>query len=258
MKIGSVPYLNARPLVDELDRHPPAGVTISYAIPSVLVAQLLAGEVDIAMVSTFCTLEHPHLHLLPDIGVTVTGPAWSVRLFSTVPLEDIRTLALDASSRSTNALARIVLAEMYGVTPACRALPPDAGMMLRQADAAVLIGDIGLAAPSAGIVNLDLGAAWHALTGLPFFFAGWVARDDAVLREATPLLHAALDAGLARLPVIAEAEAQRLGIAHERCYQYLAEVMRYHAGAAERAGLAEFGRRAQQHGLLPEHAVERI
>jgi len=86
MKIGSVPYLNARPLVDWLERNPPPGITLTYAIPSVLVQQLLSGELDIAMASTFPTLQRNDLHLLPGLGVTATGPAWSVRLFSRVPL----------------------------------------------------------------------------------------------------------------------------------------------------------------------------
>jgi chorismate dehydratase len=248
VRISSVPYLNARPLVAGLAGQP--GVTVGYAVPAVLIAQTLAGEVDVAMASTFATFEHPELSLLPGLGVTAAGPAWSVRLLSRVPLPEIRTLALDACSRSTNALARIILADRYGVSPDCRPLPPDRDAMLAQADAAVLIGDIGLTVAGDALLDVDLGAEWWALTGLPFYFAGWVARDPAKLAEAAPLLHAACDDGLVHLREIADAEAVRLGLPAQRCYDYLAVVMRYRTGPAEEAGLAEFRARATRLGLV--------
>ncbi len=254
MKIGSVPYLNARPLVDWLERCPHPDLSLHYDHPSVLVRQVLAGVTDIAMASTFPTLEHPELCLLPGLGVTVSGPAWSVRLLSKVPPASIRTLALDAHSRSTTVLARIILADRYGVTPECLDLPPDLPAMLAQADAAVLIGDIGIAVSGEGLFDIDLGTEWWALTGLPFYFAGWVSRDAALLERAAPLLHEALEHGLARLPAIAAEEAVRLHLSEERCHAYLAQIMQYRTGAAEADGLEEFRRRAARLGLLDGRA----
>ncbi|MHB0939150.1 MAG: menaquinone biosynthetic enzyme MqnA/MqnD family protein [Armatimonadota bacterium] len=250
MKIGSVPYLNARPLVDWLERNPREDFTLSYATPSVLIRQLFDGSLDIAMASTFPTLEHPELRLLPGLGVTTTGAAWSVRLLSAVPVAEIRTVALDASSRSTVAMARIVLADRYGLAPDYIDHAPDLAGMLAAADAAVLIGDIGITAGGESLIDLDLGNEWHALTGLPFYFAGWVARDEAVLEQAAPLFFEALEHGLARLPQIAAEEAVRLETSEGRCYDYLAKIMRYHAGEAEVAGLEEFRRRAERLGLI--------
>ncbi|OPZ87663.1 MAG: Chorismate dehydratase [bacterium ADurb.Bin429] len=222
-----------------------------YATPAVLIARLLAGELDVAMASSFAVLTHPELTLLREIGVTNTGPAWSVRLFSRVAPASIRTLALDTSSRSSVAMARIILAERYGVQPVCLDVAPHLEMMLADADAAVLIGDTGLTVNAEDVIVLDLGEEWHALTGLPFFFAGWIARDTAALEKATPMLRASLEAGLARLEEIAEEEAARLGIPASRCYAYLHDVMHYHAGEAELAGLEAFRVRAQRWGLLP-------
>jgi len=250
VKIGSVPYLNARPLVDWFERHPREDFTLHYATPSVLIRQLFDGLLDIAMASTFPTLEHPELHLLPGLGVTTTGPAWSVRLLSSTSVKQIRTVALDTSSHSSTAMARIVLTDRYGLTPEYIDHPPDLAGMLATADAAVLIGDIGITVSGESLLDLDLGEEWHALTGLPFYFAGWVARDKAVLDRAAPLFFEALEHGLARLPQIAAEEAVRLGISEERCYAYLAQIMRYHTGEAEMAGLQEFRRRALRLGLI--------
>lgn len=256
VKIGSVPYLNARPLVDWLERNPREGITLSYATPAVLIRQLLDGVLDIAMASTFPTLEHPELRLLPGLGVTTTGPAWSVRLLSRVPVERIRTVALDTSSRSTVAMARIVLADRYGLAPNYIDHAPDLAGMLALADAAVLIGDIGITVSGESLLDLDLGEEWYALTGLPFYFAGWMARNEAMLEQAAPLLFEALEHGLARLPQIAAEEAVRLGMSEQRCYDYLTKIMQYHAGEAEMAGLEEFRRRAKRLGLI--QSVNRI
>jgi len=250
VKIGSVPYLNARPLVDWLERFPREDFTLRYATPSVLIEQLLDERLDIAMASTFPVLEHVELKLLPGLGVTTPGPAWSVRLFSRVPVDKIHTVALDASSRSSTVLARIILADRYGLTPEYLDHPPELNAMLSMADAAVLIGDIGITAGGDALIELDLGEEWRALTGLPFYFAGWVARDPAVLERAAPLLFEAVNHGLARLPGIAAEEAVRLGIPEERCYAYLSQIMRYRTGEREVAGLEEFRKRAQRLGLI--------
>lgn len=252
MKIGSVPYLNARPLVEWFERCPRPDVELSYAPPSELVEKLLAGELDIAMASTFAILRYHNLCLMPGLGVTVSGPALSVRLFSNVPLRDIRTLALDCSSRSSVILASIILADRYGVTPKLQSALPNLAEMLSTADAAVLIGDMGLTESGMGLTELDLGQEWWELTGLPFYFAGWISRDQEMLERAKPLFFNACDYGLQHLPEIAESEALRLRVPRELCYHYLADVMRYEAGEAEMEGLREFGRRAERLGLLGE------
>ena len=252
VKIGSVPYLNARPLVDWLQRNPQPGVELCYAHPSQLIPALFAGELDVAMASTFALLEHPSWLLLSGLGITVRGRAASVRLLSTKPPGEITTLALDRSSRSSVVLARIVLADGYGVTPQVIDMPPDPQAMLARADGAVLIGDVGLAMSGEGLFDLDLGSAWWDLTGLPFYFAGWIARDERALASVAPLLYRSSEYGLARLPAIAEKSAIALHLPEDLCVDYLMNVMQYRAGEPEVAGLHEFAVRADRHGFIDQ------
>lgn len=252
MRIGCVPYLNARPLIDALLRQPAADWPLSLAAPSVLIRQLHAGELDIALASTFALFEHPAWQMVPGVGIVAAGPVLSVRLLSRVPIPAIRTLALDASSRSSNALARILLADQYGLHPTCVTLPPERDAMLAQADAAVLIGDYGLVADGTGLVDLDLGAAWWELTGLPFVFAGWLARTAAAAAEASPRMQQAAVEGMARREAIAAEEAIARGIPLSRCRAYLLQAIRYQVGAPELAGMAAFHRRAMVGGFLAE------
>lgn len=255
VRIGTVPYLNARPLVRWLEKFPQTDVEIVFAHPAELIPALLAGELSVAMASTFALLENPELILLGGLGITTTGRAASVRLISKVPPQQIASLALDSSSRSSVAMARIILADSYGVTPIVYDMPPDLTTMLLAADAAVLIGDIGLTVSADGYYDIDLGEAWWKLTQLPFYFAGWIAREEAELQQLAPLLYQSAEDGLAHLAEIVKESAIAMNISEAVCRDYLQDIMRYRAGELELTGLQEFARRAAKIGLIP-HAHE--
>lgn len=252
VKIGAVPYLNARPLVRWLEQFPQPGVEIVFAHPTELIPALLAGELSVAMASTFALLDNPELLLLGGLGITTCGRAASVRLISKVAPEQISSLALDNSSRSSVALARIILADSYGVIPVVHNMPPDLTTMLSAADAAVLIGDIGLTVSAESCYDIDLGEAWWKLTKLPFYFAGWIARDEAELQQLAPMLYQAAAEGLAYLPEIVKESALAMNISEELCRDYLQQVMNYRTGEKELAGLQEFARRSATIGLIPQ------
>ncbi|MEU6942487.1 menaquinone biosynthesis protein, partial [Streptomyces rubiginosohelvolus] len=121
----------------------------------------------------------------PDIAVGCDGPVMSCVIVSQLPLEqlDRARVALGSTSRTSVRLAQLLLAERYGVRPDYYTCPPDLGLMMQEADAAVLIGDAALRAnlhdaPRLGLQVHDLGAMWKEWTGLPFVFAVWAARKD--------------------------------------------------------------------------------
>ena len=252
MIIGSVPYLNARPLVLWLEENPQPDVELVYARPSELIPALLAGKLSVAMASTFALLENPDLFLLDGLGITTTGRAASVRMISKVPPEQIALLALDTSSRSSVSMAQIVLADSYGVKPKIFNMSPDLSAMLQVADAAVLIGDIGLTVAAEGYYDIDLGEAWWELTQLPFYFAGWIARDEEALQRLAPILYQSADHGLTHLPEIAIESAAAMNISEKICADYLQTVMRYRTSEREAAGLQEFSQRAAKLGLIAQ------
>src|SRR5262249_13870780 len=147
LRIGTVPYLNAEPLVAALhDRERFPNVLLRSLVPSRLLAALLEGDLDAALVSAAGVLPERGLRILPAGCVAARGEVRSIRVFSRVPLEQVRCLALDASSRSGVALARLVFRCRYDADPDCVTMPPDLDAMLARADAAVLIGDPALRA----------------------------------------------------------------------------------------------------------------
>ena len=175
-RVGCVPYVNARPLVAAFDQ-PNEFVEVVYDIPSKLPALLDSGEVDSILVSSIELLRRDDLLPVAEVGIMSYGPVRSVRMLSKVPMKEIKTLALDQSSLTSNILAKIILAEQ-GVFPKTETLDPDAPNMLARHDACVLIGDKGFEADGTGLVDIDLGEAWTDMTGLPFVWALWLGKKE--------------------------------------------------------------------------------
>jgi predicted solute-binding protein len=175
-RVGCVPYVNARPLVSAFDQ-PNEFVEVVYDVPSKLPALLDTGEVDAILVSSIELLRRADLRPAAEVGIMSYGPVQSVRLLSKVPLTEIKSLALDQSSMTSNILAQVILAEQ-GVFPTTETLSPDAPNMLAHHDACVIIGDRGYEANGAGLVDLDLGHAWTEMTGLPFVWALWLSKKN--------------------------------------------------------------------------------
>ena len=139
-RVGSVPYLNARPLVAFLEKLSVAArIELSYAVPSLLAEQLESGILDAANVSIFELFRQPNLFLLPGMSISAYGPVESVRLFYKPPLASVQKIALDSSSLTSVALLKILLKNL-GISPQYISHSPDLPSMLQNADAALLIG----------------------------------------------------------------------------------------------------------------------
>lgn len=249
-RIGSVPYLNGMPLTDYLETPECASsVDLSFAVPSDLAKQLRAGKLDVAMVSIFEGLREPGLTVVPGVSVSANGPVKSVRLFSRVPFAQIRTVALDTSSLTSTALTRILLSELYHIEPKPVRMAPDLGAMLQACDAGLIIGpldDFDVLAPYV----LDLGAGWFELTGLPFVYAGWLAREEVDSAELTELLLSARDYGCGRLEDLSVKWADRMALPLPRVRDYFSNVMRYGLDELRWKAIRMYQRKCFEHGLL--------
>jgi chorismate dehydratase len=252
--IGTVPYLNARPLVRwfwDTEEGRASGVNVVEAVPSQLAVLLERGEVASALVSSVELFRIKGLTFAPGAGVIADGAVRSVRLFSKVPLDKIQTVALDTSSLTSVALLRLLLSEQYNLSPEYLHAAPNLAAMLEQADAGLLIGDPGYREyPELGPLHiLDLGAGWKALTGLPFVYAAWIGTPPGLTPALCETLHRAKEWGKMHLEEIANAEFKRLDETYERSLTYLTEVMRYDMGDREAAALRLFGEKVRGAGL---------
>jgi chorismate dehydratase len=247
--LGAVDYLNARPLVYGLELRNDL-FTVRFDTPSKCAALLHEGSIDVGMIPTIEYLRGQDYRVVPNVGIVSDGPVASVALFSTKPVDQVRTIAADTSSRTSNALLRILCFEVFGIDADFEPIPPDIPAMLRSCDAALVIGDPALFYDynATGVLKTDLGERWTALTGLPFVWAFWAGRPDALPRRSVAELIAARDAGVETFDGIAAAycgpERAALGRA------YLRENIYYTLGEREQGGLRRYYELAEKHGIV--------
>ena len=247
VRLGAVSYLNSEPHVHGLERDP--AFRLEREVPSRVARRLHAGEVDLGLVPSI-EYAFGDYAIVPGAAVGSRGPVRSVCLFHHGPLERVRRVALDTSSRTSAALVRILLRERLGRDPQYVPMGPDLVDMLAVADAALLIGDPALD-HEAEVSRLDLGEAWSRLTGLPFVYAFWAGRAGAVSATGVRRLQSALSAGLGALPEIAVRYAAGDPVRAAKYETYLRENIVYRLGEDEQAGLREFFRRAHALSLIP-------
>jgi chorismate dehydratase len=239
LRIGSVPYLNAKPLIEGLD-----GVVLD--VPSRLTATFRRGELDVALLPSYEAARNSELAIVPGICVGSPGPVDSVLIFSRVPVEECRTVALDTSSLTSTALARILFSERWGTEPVFTGCPPDVDPRRAGSDAVLLIGDPAMRAPRDGLTVTDVASAWREWTGLPFPFALWTAPDAETARRAAPILAAAKERGLARRGEMAAAAAAEVALPREFLYRYLTSRITYDLGEGELESLERYARYVEQ------------
>jgi len=250
--VGSVPYLNAKPLVGMFEHlGEESQVRVVYDVPSKLPAMLASGRVQAILVSSIEALRRPDRRVAAGVCIGTQREVLSVRVFSKVPVKQIKRLALDQSSMTSNALASIVLADRYGIVPDASPMPPDLDLMLTDHDAGVLIGDNGMREQGEGLHILDLGLEWYRLTKLPFVWAAWMG-TDALTPELSSYLAEAARWGMVNLESLIAGAPAETGLPPELCARYLRTVMAYPMGDRQFQGLQEFALRLRKHGILDE------
>ncbi len=252
VQIGAVSYLNSKPLIEDLAELTAGEAELVLDYPSRLADDLAEGALDVALIPSFEYFSQPDYEVVSDACVATHGPVMSVKLYSRVPLGEIRVLALDEGSRTSAALSRIMLAERFGVFPQLEPLPLGASTESTQADAVLLIGDRAMHLPQERFAIVwDLGEEWLAWTGLPFVFALWATRRTTELGGVESALREARDRGLRRLDAIGHREAAALGLDPRTAIRYLRRNLHFQLGSAERSGLQLFQQLAVQQGLAP-------
>ena len=251
LRLGCVPFLNAKPLIAGLEGR--GDVRIVFAPPSRLAGLLRRGGVDAALLPVVDCFREPGFRPVAGVGIIARGKAGSVRLLLRRPVREVRTLALDRNSHTSNALARVWLAGRHGVRPRRSTWDPARTPFGRlRTDAAVVIGDNAFRPEMRGIVSIDLAEAWRKWTGLPFVFAVWCVRGSS--RQAKSwarILRAARDRGLRARKAIALAEGAKVELSPSAAFRYLARQLSYRAGRREERAVRAFRARCAEIGLCP-------
>jgi chorismate dehydratase len=250
-RVSLIDYVNAWPLTWGFLQGVVEDVDLITDTPAECADRLRRGEVDAGLVPSVEAGRIPGLRIVRGLGIAAREEVRSVVLASKVPVGDIRSVAVDSSSRSSAAMLRVLLLDLFATSPGLHASVPDLGEMLAHHDAALLIGDLALTADLSGLHVVDLAGAWRKLTDLPFVFAVWAVRPgvppepflwsrDFARRHSAELLRAA---------------SARTGVAEGPLRDYLDGALHHDLGTEDEEGLAEFFRRAAGHGLIPSPDV---
>lgn len=259
LRISAISYLNTAPLMWDFE-HGQAGrgFEISYTLPAACARALAEGSADIGIIPAAAYAQISELLVLPDVAIASRRAVRSILLVSQIPVELVRTVALDTSSMTSVALTKILFEKWLGSGRTFTAMEPDIEKMLDACDAGLVIGDPALRVDRRRYHTLDLAEEWIRYTGKPFVFAFWAVRGEA-LREAMPALdlpgvfRESRDHGLSQdsLDQISREWAPRVGLSESDVRTYLTENIHYQLDAGCLDGLRLFYRYAAEIGALP-------
>jgi len=279
LRISVVQYLNTVPLVRGFTHGPLQGkYDLSFTLPSLCAEALRSGAADVAIIPAIEYQRIPRLVVLPDLSIASKERVRSLLLVSKTPIREVRRIALDRSSRSTQALVRILCEDRWSIAPEFSQATPDAAEMLQSADAALLIGDpalrlaiqaeqcvkpgadgewicrgaqVGL--PQSSKLHLyDVVHEWWQLTERPAVLAVWAARPEVAVPGLIADFSASLAFGLAHLPAICAEAARGLQLPEKELSLYLRTNIDYSLDAENLKGLSEFFARAARLNLIPQ------
>lgn len=269
VRLGAVSYLNARPLVYGLESDP--DLTVRFDVPARCADLLHAGDIDLGLIPSIEYLRAPAERgpyaIVPDLAIASSGPVASVALYTTRPIGEVRSIALDTSSRTSVALVAVLCRQVFRITPRMERLGPALPQMLADADAALIIGDIALL-QEGGMVDvggqptrvekIDLGEVWTRATGLPFVYAFWAGPAGGVAPKVVDRLQQARDLGVANAEVIGRGYFDGSPAHQALGARYLRDNIKYGLGTEERRGLELFYRYAAEAGVVESAAFARF
>ncbi|MFN7999202.1 MAG: menaquinone biosynthesis protein [Bryobacteraceae bacterium] len=238
-KVCAVSYLNTVPLVWGMLHGDQQNLfDLFFRVPAECADLVISGAADIGIIPIYELLGR-NLGTVPGVGIACHGEVRSILLVSKCPAEQIRTLAGDSSSRTSVALAQIILTRRYGTIPAVVRRPPELTSMLEDADAALIIGDPALRIDpqSLNLRVYDLGHEWLEMTGLPMVFAVWAGRRECLTPSVEAAFRKSCSYGLANLDRIAALEAPARQFPMELVERYLRKHIVFEFGEAERRGM---------------------
>jgi chorismate dehydratase len=250
LKLSIVHYVNALPLSwgfmhgDEHDVF-----DLDFSPPSRCADLLARGEVDIGLIPAIEYQRIPGLRIVPGLSVASKERVKSVLLLSKVPAAQIKTLAADSSSRTSVALLKILLRSRFKIDPRFEVHAPDLGTMLKQHDAALLIGDLALKTETRGLHCYDLAEEWRQFVGKPFVFAFWGVRGSVTLPD-TDVFQRSHEYGKAKSSEIIAEQALQLDLPKDLIRTYINEHIDYSLDEDNLEGLRLFYRLAREHRLI--------
>jgi len=251
-KVSVVQYLNTVPLIWGMLRGEQQGkYELSFTTPAGCADAVRQRKAEVGIIPSIEYQRMEGMEIIAGISIASKAEVKSVLLLSKVPIEKIRNVAVDNSSRTSAALLRVLMRKFYSRFISIAPSAPKPAEMLRRADAALVIGDIALTYDEHVPEVYDLAAEWKKFTGLPFVFAIWAGHQDSKLSRFRKDFEEARDYGLAHRDDIATEYAPKLNMQPAGVKVYLTENIDYSLDEENRKGLRLFYKLAREAGIIP-------
>ena len=259
LRVSAISYLNTAPLMWDFE-HTSVGSAfdISYTLPSRCAAALQDGSADIGIIPAAAYAAIPDLFILPGVAIASKQAVRSILLVSKVPVERIRTVAVDASSLTSVSLLQILFTKWWGGRRSFTTMAPDVERMLEQHDAGLVIGDPALKVDRSCYFTYDLAEEWIRFTGRPFVFAFWAVRqaalkDPSLTLDLASIFQESRDHGVQaeNLERIASEWSHRIDLSESDIKSYLTQNIHYYLDSACLDGVQLFYRYEEECGVLP-------
>lgn len=253
-RVAASSYLNSAPLIWSFmhGRGRSEMRLLTDTAPARCAQMLGRGEVDAALVPVIEYHRIPEIVVVPGVCVGARSRVRSVVLVTRgADLKDVRSVALDTTSRTSAALVQIIFREFLKVEPEWRPSAPDLDRMLDENDAALLIGDPAMTFSRRALRVYDLATLWREQTGLGFVFAMWMARRDAARKVRAIDFAGARDEGLECVEEIVDSYKDMLGLPRSELREYLLDNISFKLDAEMRAGLSLYYELARKHEVVP-------
>jgi chorismate dehydratase len=259
LRVSAISFLNTAPLMWDFDHGDlRRDYRVDYTLPSACAEILRNGMADIGIIPAAAYTTIPDLLVIPDVAIAARGPVRSILLVSKVPIDQIKTVAADTSSRSSVALLRVLFEKFIHTKPEFIPMPPQLDPMLQRCDAGLLIGDPALLAKTDGLHVYDLAEEWQRFTGKSFVFAFWAVRKQALQEHdgmsVVGAFQKSRDNGLQpeNIAKIAREWSTRLSLPEPVISSYLTNNIYYKLDGDCLAGLRLFYQYAAECGALPK------
>ncbi|HUQ49631.1 MAG TPA: menaquinone biosynthesis protein [Terriglobales bacterium] len=258
LRVSAISFLNTAPLMWDFDHGDlRRRYEVAYTLPSACAEMLRQEMADIGIIPVAAYATIDDLAVIPGIAIAARGPVKSILLVSKAPIDKIKTVAADTSSRSSVALLQVLFRRFHGIAPEFKPMEPKLKTMLKECDAALLIGDPALLVATGEHQVYDLAEEWKRLTDKPFVFAFWAVRKQALKGDAKKVVRDfqnSRDHGIKPENLVKTAKEWtiRIGLTEGDILSYLHDNIHYHLDDDCLAGLKLFYQYAAEVGALPK------
>lgn len=255
-RLAASSYLNTAPLIWSFQHGTRRDLVqlVTDTAPARCADLLAHGEVEAALVPIIEYQRIPEIRAVPNVCVGSHSAVRSVVLISKHDdLKNVRSVALDDSSRTSQALVKIIFREFLGFEPEWESRAPNPQLMMERSDAALLIGDPAMKISQEDFHVFDLASLWRRFTDTGFVFAMWMARATAVEAISGLDFAGARDEGLEQIEKIISQYENDLPLPRDEIRKYLTDNITFHVDESLETGMRLYFDLAQKHGLIEDN-----